>query len=330
MTGIEELLRRDIAAVTGGIVVTDSDLREAREAVDERLYGTRARLRRGGIAAVAAAVVLVAAGTAGFLALRDDDHVSQPANPPDETDIDADYLTGKQPTTQLLEGVWRLDNGKTLLKFGADGSVRFDDQGTLFSRPATTGTYVIDGDRITVTTTQGAQQSCAGTRYEMRASLASIGLLHFVNRAPATPCSPLPPAARGALEQVLPPSPTISDMHFMPDDPWQPLSDPTLLPGVWTGEGDAHVLELDAGGAYYVASGSGDLVDRGTWTLRGSTLTLTSGAGSRQCIAGDKLVLANVHYARLETDAFSGELQQNTCRSGWTPPGWFLLPNANS
>ena len=43
MSTIEERLARDIAAVTGGVVVTESDLRDARDAVDERIDSRRQR-----------------------------------------------------------------------------------------------------------------------------------------------------------------------------------------------------------------------------------------------------------------------------------------------
>jgi hypothetical protein len=54
MSTIEERLARDIAAVMGGVVVTESDLRNAREAVEDRIEGRRKRGRRRTVAAVAA------------------------------------------------------------------------------------------------------------------------------------------------------------------------------------------------------------------------------------------------------------------------------------
>ena len=46
MSSIEERFARDIAAVTQGVVVTESDLRDARNAVDERIDSKRQRDRR--------------------------------------------------------------------------------------------------------------------------------------------------------------------------------------------------------------------------------------------------------------------------------------------
>jgi hypothetical protein len=57
MSTIEERLARDIAAVTGEVVVTESHLREAREEVDERIGNRRRRDRSVVVAAAAAAAV---------------------------------------------------------------------------------------------------------------------------------------------------------------------------------------------------------------------------------------------------------------------------------
>ena len=62
MSSIEERLARDIAAVTGGVVVTESDLRNAREAIDDRIDSGHQRRRNGIVAAAAAAVLVVALG----------------------------------------------------------------------------------------------------------------------------------------------------------------------------------------------------------------------------------------------------------------------------
>ena len=70
MSTIEERLSRDIEAVTGGVVVTESDLRDARAEVDERIESRRQRNRRRGVAAAAAAAAVVV-GVAGWQGLRD-------------------------------------------------------------------------------------------------------------------------------------------------------------------------------------------------------------------------------------------------------------------
>ena len=82
MSSIEERLMRDIAAVTGGVVVTDSDLREASNAVHESIEGYRRRNHRRTVAvAAAAAVALVAAGVTTYLLMSDDSATTQPVGP---------------------------------------------------------------------------------------------------------------------------------------------------------------------------------------------------------------------------------------------------------
>ena len=82
MSSIEERLARDIAAVTGGVVVTESDLRDARDAVDERIDSGRQRdRRRTVIAAAAAAVLILVLGVTAFLTLGGDDETAPPADP---------------------------------------------------------------------------------------------------------------------------------------------------------------------------------------------------------------------------------------------------------
>ena len=151
MSSIEERLERDIAAVTGGVIVTESDLRNARDEVEGRIDSASQRdRRRTVIAASAAAVVVAVAGVAVFQTLGGEDTTAPPVNPAptapsDTVDQDADYLTGDAPTPQLIHGVWRVDNGTTLLLFGEDGTIRFDGSGRSTrtrSRPAPTRSTV--------------------------------------------------------------------------------------------------------------------------------------------------------------------------------------------
>lgn len=82
MSSIEERLFRDIAAVTGGVVVTESNLRHAREAVDERIDSQRQRNRRRAlVAAAAAAVVIPIVGVVAFQALDSGGKTGQPVSP---------------------------------------------------------------------------------------------------------------------------------------------------------------------------------------------------------------------------------------------------------
>jgi hypothetical protein len=326
---IEQQLVRDIAAVAGGVIVTDSEMLEARKELNERIQGRRTPGRTStAVAAAAAAIVLVAAGIAAFMVFGDDDKALQPADQgPVVNDPDADFLTGQPPTAPRIAGIWRVDNGAISLKFTDEGKVSFDEQGTLFSRPVTSGTYVIKDDVITISTTQDAQQSCIGSEYAMRASLPRAGEMRFVSSTTVFgACSPMP-VGQGTLEQVLPVGPAMADLVFSTDSGWQPVTERTVLHGLWMAEGGRHVLELDANGVYYIVDSTGTTVDSGAWSFGGTGLTLRSSAGTQSCRSGDKLVLGAVEYEAPNTRVFRGTVKQNPCGAPWTPAAWILLRN---
>ena len=95
---------------------------------------------------------------------------------------------------------------------------------------------------------------------------------------------------------------------------WQPLSDKNALYGDWMAEGGGHVLELAPGGSYYVADESGEVVDRGQWSQRGSDLTLTSSAASAECSEGDRLVLGGVEQVTGGTTVMRGTVRTEHLR----------------
>jgi hypothetical protein len=195
MTSIEDRLARDIAAVTRGIVVTDSELLEARKALDERIDVKRRQSRHRMVAAVAAAAAVVAVGgVIAAQALDDDSGKAEPANTPTAPAAPsefADFLTGEAPTNALLDGVWRLDNGLLSFRFAGDGTVWISDQGKVFGHPAVTATYDVDGYDITFTTTEAPDPACVGQQFVVPASIAQPGTLHYASTKSAA-CAPLP------------------------------------------------------------------------------------------------------------------------------------------
>ena len=336
MSSIEERLARDIAEVTGGVVVTESDLRNARDAVVERSDSRRQRDHRRTVIAVAAAAVLIfIVGVTAFLALGGDRETAPPADPrPTTSDSEADFLTGSAPTPDLLQGVWRLDNGTVQMRFTAPNAISFDTGGRLFHNPGVHGTYVIAGDLITVSV-DGGPAGCGGQQFAMRASLpeppVGPGALRLVHTQPGTGnCAPTQDE-RWVMEQVLPASPTMAALVFSTESGWQPLVGKNALYGVWLAEGGGYLLEIDPGGSYYVAAEPGEPIDRGQWSLRGADLTLTSSAGSTECNKGDRLVLGTVEQvAGTGTRAVRSTVQENTCGAAWVPAAWILVPDEGS
>src|SRR3954454_11558541 len=318
MSSIEERLTRDVADVAGNVVVTDSDLQEARADLNERIDSRRRRDRRLLVAAAAAAAVLVAGGVTALLEIVDDKGTARPAGPPSAiVDSDAEWLAGNLPTSQLLQGVWRLDNGDITLQFEPNGKVRFTEHGSLFAHPDATGTYAIHGDLITMITTRPAQQGCVDTHFGMRAALPHVGSMHFVRTGPPDAgCSPVPSSyARGTWEQALPTAPDLAGVVFSKDRRWEPLTDRFNLYGVVMPVGGGYLVEIDLGGAYYVADGSGAVVDRGRWTLRNSNLTLTTRTSS-VCAKGDRFVLGGLQN-ETGLNGVRGTVRQDDCAGGW-------------
>lgn len=332
MSGIAERLARDIAAVTGGVVVNETDLRAARSALHERIESRRRPDRVRTAAAAAAVIALAGLGVTAVATLDKNDAMTQVAGPRmPEDPLDAGYLTGRAPTAQVVEGVWRLDNGETIVKFDKSGTVQFDDHGTLFSGPVTTATYAIDGARITVTITGDREPGCIGSAFTVRASLPEPGLMRFIGSETAGACAPLP-SGQAALEQVLPSSRSMAGLVFSQEDGgWQPLSREATLHGVWLAEGGGHLLEMNPEGSYYIADDAGEPIDTGRWSLRGADLTLTSSARSTtRCSEGDQFVLAAVDWSDSGTRALRGTVKQNACGGAWTPAAWILIPNKDS
>jgi len=339
---IEEQLARDIAAVAEGVVMTDSDLRKAREEVEDRIVVDRQRnRRRPRVAIAAAAVAIPVLGIAAFEVLDSPDASVPPASPVSTSAGVEEFLSGSAPTPERLEGVWRVDNGTVLMRFTSDGAVRFDDSGRLYSDPGATGTYRISGDLVTVTV-DGGPAGCAGQTFSMRASLPESGAMRVVHTRPGTgDCAPesvLIDAAAPVvtddtlwiLEQVLPTdNEYLAGLDNSGAPGWKPLqADKRTLYGDWLAEGGGHVLELAPRRAYYIADESADVVDRGTWSLRGSELTLTSSAiPGGECGAGDRLVLGGLEQLDPGTLVVRGAVRQNTCGAAWTPSAWIQIPH---
>ncbi len=347
MSSIEERLATDIAAVTGRVVVGESDARYARDAVQERIDSRRTRGPRHTVAAAAAAAAVIPVlGVAAFQTLGGDDGAAPPANPGPTTEVDVhgDFLVGARPTAQLINGVWRVDNGVVLMLFSEDGRMRLDDSGMLFSNPAVTGTYEIDGDLITVTMDRGPA-TCTGRQFTMRASLSAAGEMRFVHTQPAVEgCSPLW-QLRGVLEQVLPTkNKYLSGFKVPAKGDWQPPVGPTSLHGDWMAEvtdpmpaedggGGGRVLEVAPDGRYTVAAGSGAVVDRGRWTFDSSAsrLSLSSAGDSPTCDQGDHLLLSGVEQLITGTILMRATVSQNACGEDWASSNeWFLLPHEGS
>jgi hypothetical protein len=335
---IEERLARDIAAVTGGITVTDQDMRQGRTAVAE---GVRSRRRRDvRVVVAAAAVAAVVVGAAGWQVLGDGQDANPEPAPPgpsptasesthtDRTAVEEAFLVGDAPTLEAVEGVWRLDNGQLLMAFGADGVVRMDKTGRTFSQQAAlVGTYSLDNDSITLEVTDGTY-GCAGQSIVMAASVPEPGLLRLLHTEPGTDnCTP-EQNGQWVMEQLLPrTNPGLAGVGLNGANR-RPPSGMQDLVGDWFQQGGGeHLLEVLPEGRYLVLGGLGDVVDQGRWSTNDSLtrMTFESGSDSATCSTGDRLVLASLGSLDNGATFLSGTLVQDDCAGGWAREKWIRL-----
>lgn len=333
MSSIEERLQRDIAAVTEGVVVTEQDMRDARVEVEDRIEIGKQRDRRRNVGAIlAAAVVVPIIGALAFQNIGGDDEAVAPATPPTDepTGYSSEWL-GSEPTLELIKGVWRVDDSSILVWFRADGSVHFDDAGSLFSTPMSAGTYALAGDQIVITTTAagGDGERCAGTETTVQAGIAGRGSMTVVNVGPTSEsCSLLSSDGRWNLHQTLPTTHEyMRTFRPLAEDDFAPLTRTDLLYGDWVAVGGDAILEMTPDGAYVVAAESGDVVDRGSWTVTDRRLQLVSSADSPSCGAGDRFVLGPLtHSDPGDSEFIRGRIVEQTCGGAWARDAWYLLP----
>ena len=329
---IEERLARDIETVTRGVVVSDQDLREAHRAIHDRIESGRQRQHRTVLAAAAAVVLVVVLGVAALLTLDAEDKAAPPANggPTPSTAVDnlATFLTGRAPTDEDLQAVWRLDNGFVLMRFAAPDLVSLDSGGRLFDNPGVQGRYTLEGDTIRIAV-DGGPDGCGGARIGMRGSVPEDGRLHLVvTEQGEGACAGLN-GSQLVMERMLPLT-GYEDMVAAGERGWQPVTDSQSLIGTYFAEGGGYLLELDRANQYHVASGTGEQVDYGEWALERGKLKLTSWPDSVQCSSQDQLVMGNLEFARPHTTFLRFDVQRNDCGGAWTPKSWILIPYEGS
>jgi hypothetical protein len=330
MSTIEERLARDIAAVTGGVVVTESELKDARDEMQERVESRRRRNRRRTVAAVVAAAVVIPIVGIAIAQSVGKDETAPPVSPVSPSAEPGDqWLTGTAVTQRDIEGVWREDNGITSIRFSPSGDVAIDTKGRLFGDPAIVGTYEVAGDQVTVNV-DGGSAGCDGDTFVMRASITKSGVMRYVPIEAGSGTCSLAADQWGAWEHVLPAASTFANFNFSDKEPWGAWSGPRSLHGMWAAEGGGYLLEIDRDGSYLVVDESGEPVDRGQWSYGDSELTLTSSAASVECAAGDKAVLVDLEQVNPGTLGMQYTVADNTCGGAWVDKEWFLVPNANS
>jgi hypothetical protein len=326
--GVEELLRRDVARVVGDVQVTETELRQAREGVDE-LIVERRRRDRGRLVAgiVAAAVVLPVLGVTASRALETDGSPS-PAEQPDPADslpaIADGFLDGEVPTSETLGGVWRVDNGTVVMQFSPSGDFALDNRGRLFDRPALTGAWSVD-DGVVSVVVEGGTAGCAGDDFELQARVPRANTLNVAHLRPGSSGCVLLQESRWVLEQLLPTN-NYADFVGGPQrmEPFE--AEGADMSGVYFLEGGRYLLELDRGRTYSVVGESGR-VDSGTWSVGDGRLELTSAGVDGRCEVRDRLAWEPLLKADPGTPMYRGTVATNDCKAPWAVDAWFRVPD---
>lgn len=343
MSNIEKRLARDIAAVTGGITMTEQEIDDAREVLGEYIEVRRRRNTRRYAAAVAA-VLVIASGVVALALNHGDGRAAGPAKRSDHqstlNEADQRWLNGEAVTQRAVVGVWRVDNGEVALRFMANGLFSYSDTGSLFTDFASQdafGAYSVEDGVITLINSTASKPDCAAARVRLHASTPETGKVHIVlDPDDASLCSPVGNGQQ-ALEQIQPTMPDYATMAADAADEkgWPQLTDATSLGGLYF-DSTNHLLELDqdmtgpndsARGRYYVVAAVDDVVDQGTWEAGSGELTLTSSAESARCGAGDELVLADL-LADTVSDGFRGTVTKSSCDVVQASGVWIHVPDS--
>ncbi len=238
--------------------MTESDLRDARVAVEDRIESGRQRDRRRGVvvAAAAAAVVVGVAtwqglsGKTPVLRRRRPDRRRRPCRTRTRT-----FLTGDAVTAEILPGVWRLDNRAWLFMFTSDGRFSYDEHRAAVADPLVDGTYAVDGDTITVDI-EGGTAGCAGQTLTLRAVVFARARCTCCPSAASRAAAALPSAPSGCWSRCCRRA-TSPGSRTGPGGNWDPLAGYGAMQGTWYDPQGGYLVELRDDGSYSTLTGSG-------------------------------------------------------------------------
>ena len=134
---------------------------------------------------------------------------------------------------------------------------------------------------------------------------------------------------RWELEQVLPTSEGLAGFTVPQGGRWYPPENVDAMHGVWFAARGGHLLELAPEGTYALAGETGDVLDRGRWSLGSgrASLHLDSGADSPTCEVGHRFVLAAIglSYVYPDNPGLRGTVTRNDCHGAWGKNTWMHL-----
>lgn len=272
--------------------------------------------RKTGVYALVAGLV-IAGLVISVTALRDDE---------DRT------LLGRRPAVSDLIGVWRSDGGQPwgqslLLRFSPDGTFASDERGLLDTTPAAVGTYELNDGTITFTASIASQWCATNDTWAWEAALSEDGRLKVVVVDLASgECTGY--STPTSWTRVSPSSPAGVDIKTIgPAEDAPPPVSATELDGIWLLEGTGQLLRLTWSGTYSIDN-TGLLdtnpLDVGTFEIEGSTMTFTSGALSRGCTEGDRMIWKDVRFGGGRS--LEGTVSEEACtHSGGVTGTWIRV-----
>ena len=301
-------------------MITDNDLRDlfAQRANDVPVTHEipssllRRVRRRQGVAAVTAAVAVCGLVIGAWLS-------AAVLSPSEALNRERDNGTVGllPPTPDTLAGIWARVQGPDLqptqfvARFSNDGRFVFDNSGEFDSHPAIVGTYAVQGDTISFGTTH--TETCpVADKWAFRATLSQDGRLDIVFIEDGTGRCRVGVGTEWTLVRVSPRS--AAGALILADEPTGEAVPPAALDltGVWFRE-DGQLLSL-RGDMSYQMDDEGDLDTRpdekGEYGIRGRTLTLTTGVGSKSCPKGAVKVWKNL---RLDGWTLRGVVAEDEC-----------------
>ena len=231
--------------------MTESDLRDARDALGERLDSQRPPRRRAAIIAVAAAAAVIPVlGFIAFQTIGEDDKTAPPPADPAPT-VSTRTRTSSPGRTDARARRGGLARGQrqVVIRFAAPGLVSIDDAGRLFHSP--TPGVVRDRGRPDHRDRGGGPAGCDGQEVAMRASLprawGDAVREHRGRTASARRCG----TGGGASSRCCRPTARWLSSSS-PGSTVRTREEASALEGVWMAEGGGYVLEIDPDGSYYV------------------------------------------------------------------------------
>jgi hypothetical protein len=213
-----------------------------------------------------------------------------------------------------LTGIWVLEDGDTLWRFGPGRSTAVDAGGELTSDPDDAGTFERRGSSLRLH--YKSSESCPRS-WEQHSRITPLGDGRFREHVLVADCLPWAADSYATWIRVSP----RSRLRFDPPSAGVPLAiapDPSNLVGVWLIASSSQLVSFSGDGRYSRDDRGrlgADPMDRGVVRIRGRRLLLRSRGTSTGCRSGDVLELRDVRFYQSVTllRGLAARVARDTC-----------------